>query len=145
MKKAAAVLAPMMKRLGLESRVRLERIRTDWFSIFDASIASHMYPADCTDRELLLNVESPVWMQQLTYFKTDIVGKLVPYGIDNIRFRVGKLQKKKQEQPAGRKMRRLSADDLSFASSVVSEIADEQLKVSIRKAIEKSLAATRRP
>jgi hypothetical protein len=144
MKKAEAVLGPMLKRLGIESGVRLERIRTDWFSIFEADLSSHMYPASCADRELLLNVDSPVWMQQLTYYRKDNIGKLGPYGIANVRFRIGKLQKKKQQQ-GRKKVRQLSADDLSFASSVVSDIADEQLKESIRKAIEKSLTVIRHP
>jgi hypothetical protein len=71
--------------------------------------------------------------------------KLVPYGIAAVRFRVGKVQKKKQQHQGRKKVRQLSADDISFASSVVSEIADEQLKESIRKAIERSLAVIRQP
>jgi len=145
MKKAEAVLGPMLKRLGIESGVRLERIRTDWFSIFEADLSSHMYPASCADRELLLNVDSPVWMQQLTYYRKDIMRKLVPYGIAAVRFRVGKVQKKEQQHQGRKKVRQLSADDISFASSVVSEITDEQLKESIRKAIERSLAVIRQP
>jgi len=145
MKKADTVLGPMLKKLGIESGVRLERIRTDWFDIFEADLSSHMYPAGCAERELLLNVDSPVWMQQLTYYKKDILRKLAPYGIANVRFRAGKVQKKKQQLQDTKKVRQLSADDISFASAVVSEIADEQLKKSIRKAIERSLAVIRQP
>ena len=144
MKKAEAVLGPMLKRLGIESGVRLERIRHDWFDIFEASLTLHMYPAGCTENELLLNVDSPAWMQQFSYYKKDMLRKLAPYGITDVRFRIGKVQKKKQQLPE-RKKRTLSDDDLSFASGVVSGITDAQLKESIRKAIEKSLAVTRKP
>jgi len=145
MNKAEAVLGPMIKRLGIESGVRLERIRNDWFDIFDASLTSHMYPAGAIEHELLLNVDAPAWMQQLTYYKKDILRKLAPYGITDARFRIGKVQKKKRLHQERTNVRTLSDDDISFASSVVSEISDEQLKESIRKAIEKSLAMTRRP
>jgi len=145
MKKAEAVLGPMLKRLGIESGVRLERIRSDWFDIFDASLTSHMYPAGSTEHELLLNVDAPAWLQQLTYHKKDILRKLAPYGVTDARFRIGKVQKKKRLHQEKNNVRTLSDDDMSFASSVVSEISDEQLKESIRKAIEKSLAMTRKP
>lgn len=145
MKKAEAVLGPMLKRLGIESGVRLERIRHDWFDIFEASLAAHMYPAVCTENELLLNVDSPAWMQQFSYFKKDMLRKLAPYGITDVRFRIGKVQKKNKQQLPARKKRPLSDDDISFASGVVSGITDAQLKESIRKAIEKSLAMKRKP
>ena len=63
MKKAEAVLGPMLKRLGIESGVKLERVRKDWNDIFDHDLVSHMYPALLKEGELLLNVDSPVWMQ----------------------------------------------------------------------------------
>lgn len=145
MKKAEAVLGPMLKRLGIESGVRLERIRSDWFDIFEAGLASHMYPATCTEHELLLNVDSPAWMQQFTYYKKDIVRKLAPYGITDARFRIGKIQTKRRQIPDRKKDRVLSEDEVSFAAAVVSGVSDERLKESIRKAIEKSLAVEKKP
>jgi hypothetical protein len=145
MKKAEAVLGPMLKRLGIESGVRLERIRNDWFAILDPSLSAHMFPSGCTGQELLVNVDSPVWMQQLTYYKKEIIRKLSSYGIADVRFRLGKVRKKKQNDRGKKKARTLSADDVSFVSSLVSDIRDEHLKESIRKAIEKSLASTKSP
>jgi|MudIll2142460700_1097286.scaffolds.fasta_scaffold253758_3 hypothetical protein len=145
MKKAEAVLGPMLKRLGIESGVRLERIRSDWFDIFDAGLASHMYPAGCTEHELLLHVDSPAWMQQFTYYKKDILRKLAPYGITDVRFRIGKVRTKRRQTPDRKKDRILSDDEVSFAADVVSGVSDEQLKESIRKAIEKSLAVKKKP
>jgi hypothetical protein len=144
MKKAEAVLGPMLKRLGIESGVRLERIRNDWFDIFDPSLSSHMSPAVCNEQELLLNVESPVWMQQLTYYKKEIIRKLSSYGITDVRFRLGKVRKK-QQHTEKKKTKELTGDDAAYITSVVSDIRDEQLKVSIRKAIEKSLTSVRTP
>jgi hypothetical protein len=145
MKKAEAVLGPMLKRLGIESGVRLERIRNDWFDIFDPSLSSHMSPAVCNEHELLLNVESPVWMQQLTYYKKEIIRKLSSYGITEVRFRLGKVRKRKPQPAQKKKATALTGDDAAYITSVVSDIRDEQLKESIRKAIEKSLTSVRTP
>jgi len=141
MKKADAVLGPMLKRLGIESGVRLERIRNEWFDIFDSTLSSHMFPSSCTEHELLLNVDSPIWIQQLTYYKKEIIGKLSSFGVSDVRFRLGKVRKKKQPDTIKKNVRKLSDDDVSFASAVVSDINDEHLKETIRKAIEKSLAS----
>lgn len=145
MKRADAVLGPMLKRLGIESGVRLERIRNDWLSIFDPRLSSHMFPAACSEQELLLHVESPAWMQQLTYYKREIIDRLSPYGITEIRFRIGRVRKPAIRQKVRQKAMHLSEEDMSFITGTVSEIKDEELKDTIRKAIEKSLRSCRRP
>lgn len=145
MKKAEAVLGPMLRQLGIESGVKLERIRNDWFRIFDPSLSSHMYPAGCTRNELLLNVESPAWMQQLTYHKKDVVQKLAVYGITGVRFRIGKIRGMNQPPRKGGKARVLSEEDISFAAAAASAITDAQVRESVRKAIEKSLSSSKRP
>lgn len=145
MKKAETVLGPMLKQLGIENGVRLQRIRNDWTDIFEKSISPHMFPATLKEGELLLHVESPAWMQQLTYYKKEIIRKLSSYAITEVRFRLGKITKKKQKQEAQKPMRTLSSEEVSFAASVVADITNEELKDSIRKAIEKSLIADRKP
>jgi predicted nucleic acid-binding Zn ribbon protein len=145
MKKAETVLGPMLKQLGIENGVRLERIRSDWYDIFEKSISPHMFPAALNEGELLLHVESPAWMQQLKYYKKEIIRKLTSYDITDVRFRLGKITKKKLKQEAQKPMRPLSSEEVSFAASVVADIRNAELKDSIRKAIEKSLIADRKP
>jgi len=145
MKRAETVLGPMLKQLGIENGVRLERIRNDWPDIFEKSISSHIFPATLKEGELLLHVESPAWMHQLTYYKKEIIRKLSSYAITDVRFRLGSIAKKKQKQEAQKPMRTLSSEEVSFAASVVADIRNEELKDSIRKAIEKSLIADRKP
>jgi predicted nucleic acid-binding Zn ribbon protein len=145
MNKAETVLGPMLKQLGIENGVRLERIRNDWSDIFEKSISPHMFPATLKEGELLLHVESPAWMQQLTYYKKEIIRKLSSYSVTDVRFRLGRITKKKQKQEPQKPMRTLSPEEVSFAASVVADIRNEELKDSIRKAIEKSLIADRKP
>jgi hypothetical protein len=141
MKKAASVLEPMLKRLGIEGGVRLERIRKDWLTLFDESLSSHMYPARCAEGELLLYVDSPVWMQQLTFHKRDIVGRLSPYGITGVRFTLGMIPKKRLHRNDVYNVRTLSSEDMTFIAEAVSGIADKGLKDAVRRACERSLAS----
>lgn len=145
MKKAETVLGPMLKQLGIENGVRLQRIRNDWPDIFEKSISPHMFPAALNEGELLLHVESPAWMQQLTYYKKEIIQKLSSYAITDVRFSLGRITNRKKKQEVQKPKRALSSEEASFAASVVADIRNQALKDSIRKAIEKSLIADRKP
>lgn len=141
MKKTGAVLGPLLKSLGLESGVRLARIKHDWYGIFDEQITSHLFPASLSERELLLHVTSPIWMQQFSYHKNEIIKKLGTYNVQSIRFRIGKIPQKKQEISTGCKAPELTSEDRFFITEILSDISDENLKETIKKAAEKSLTS----
>lgn len=139
MKQAGAVLDPLLKNLGLESGVRLVRIRQDWHRLFDEAITAHLYPVSFSDNQLLLHVTSPIWMQQFSFHKSDIVRKLSPYGVREVRFRLGRVPQRDQEIPPCRNARELTRENSAFLMEILSQINDEALKDTIRKAAEKSL------
>ena len=141
MKKTGAVLGPLLKNLGLESGVRLARIKCDWYGIFDEQITSNLFPASLSDRELLLHASSPIWIQQFTFHKGDIIKKLSAYGVQDIRFRLGKIPQKKQKILPQLKATELSRENIFFITELLSDISDENLKETIKKAVEKSLTS----
>ena len=141
MKKTGAVLGPLLRNLGLESGVRLARIRNDWYEIFDEQITSHLFPVSFSDRELLLHVTSPIWMQQCSYYKSEIIKKLSAYDVQDIRFRLGRIPQKKKAISPPRKTSELTPENRFFISELLSDVSDESLKESIKKALEKSLTA----
>ena len=141
MKKTGAVLDPILKNLGLESGVRLARIKHDWDRIFDEQINSNLFPVSFSDRELLLHVTSPIWMQQFSFHKSEIIKKLSAYGVQNIRFRLGKIPQRKQKISPNRKAPELSRENMFFITALLSDISDENLKETIKKAVEKSLTS----
>ncbi len=143
MKKTGAVLGPLLRNLGLESGVRLARIRNDWHEIFDEQIAAQLFPVSLSDRELLLHVTSPIWMQQCSFYKSEIIKKLSAYDVQNIRFRLGRIPQKKQRAAPPRKPFELTPENRSFITELLSEVSDESLKEAIKKALEKSLTAKR--
>jgi hypothetical protein len=140
-KKTGAVLGPLLRNLGLESGVRLARIKNDWYEIFDEQITSHLFPVSFSDRELLLHVTSPIWMQQCSYYKSEIIKKLSAYDVQDIRFRLGRIPQKKQAISPPRKTSELTPENRFFISELLSDVSDESLKESIKKALEKSLTA----
>ncbi len=141
MYKAGSLLAPILKNLGIEENVRLAQIKDSWNDLFSKPLSTHMSPSKLTEAELLINVDSPIWMQQLSFCKKDIIGKLDAYGVKNVRFRIGKVLHKKQPLRARKKNAALSAEEHLFMEEVLSSVDDEQLKASIKKALSKSLSS----
>jgi hypothetical protein len=140
-KKTGAVLDPLLKNLGLESGVRLARIKHDWYGIFDEQITSNLFPVSFSDRELLLHVTSPIWMQQFSFHKSEIIKKLGSYGVRDIRFRLGRIPQRKQQISPVRKAPELTRENTFFITELLSDISDENLKETIKKAVQKSLTS----
>lgn len=141
MKKAGAVLDPLLKSLGLESGVRLAQIKRDWHGIFDEQITSHLFPVRFSERELLLHVTSPIWMQQFSCLKSEIIRKLSTYGVQNIRFRLGRIPQGEQAISPDGKALELTRGNRFFIAELLSGIRDENLKETIKKAVERSLTS----
>jgi hypothetical protein len=140
-KKTGAVLDPILKNLGLESGVRLARIKHDWDAIFDEQITANLFPVSFSDRELLLHVTSPIWMQQFTFHKSEIIKKLSAYGVQDIRFRLGRIPKRTRVVSPARKAPELTRENVFFITELLSDIKDENLRETIKKAVEKSLTS----
>lgn len=139
MKSTGTLLGPIVKRLGIEEGVRLIRIRNDWHTIFDSPLSLHMSPSILSEGELLLNVDSPIWIQQLSYYKREILTKLSTYGVRDVRFRVGRITREKQLRQSTAAITELSSEDALFISGLVSDIRDDELKKAVKGAAEKSM------
>lgn len=146
MDRAESLLAPILRRLGIDEDVRLLRIRKDWHIIFDRPLASHMSPSRLLEGELLLNVDSPIWMQQLSFSKNELLDKLRKYGVKNLRLRVGRVSRRTDgtKGPEIPPQIELAAEDAEFLDQLISDIRDEELKETIRTVAKKSLSAKRR-
>ena len=146
MERAESLLTPLLKRLGIDEDVRLIRIKNDWQRIFDKPLALHMSPSRLLEGELLLNVDSPIWMQQLNFCRNEILCKLKKYGVRDLRLRVGKVSWKTRdlEGPETLKIKELPAEEVTFLNQLVSAVSDNELKGAIRNAAERSFRAKKR-
>lgn len=143
MVRADILLTPIVRQLGIEPGVLLERIKTDWDKIFDKPLVLHMSPSKFSNGELLVNAESPMWIQQLSYCQNDILKKLDVYGVRSLRFRLGRVSQKRPPADEQTDLK-LSNEDASFITELVSGIDDDRLKAAIRNAAEKSFSQKKR-
>ena len=59
-----------------ESDEELAKVWSLWDSIVGEAIAKNARPAAFKEKLLLVHVTSPIWIQQLQFFKKDIITKL---------------------------------------------------------------------
>lgn len=90
------VLKTVLKRLGLGQKVRVARIAQDWERIVGSKIAKHCTPVSVRGKILVVNVDSSVWLAELTQFFKDkmldqIHSEAGGAGIKDIRFRIGEI------------------------------------------------------
>jgi hypothetical protein len=61
--------------------------------------------------------------------------------VQDIRFRLGRIPQKKQKTSHVRKATELTRENVFFITELLSDISDESLKETIKKAVEKSLTS----
>ena len=96
MQRAGQIIEDIIKDLGLSERLNLSKIRGSWQEIFNPPMVNHMWPATLRDSVLFLNVDSPVWLQEISFYKKDILIRLMPYGVNDIRLRLGRVNSPKE-------------------------------------------------
>jgi hypothetical protein len=146
-RKLDSLLAPVIKNLDIEDGVRFAGIKKNWQLLFQKPLTYHAAPSVLSEGELLLNVDSPAWLQELKFFTGDIVRKLSPFGVRTIRLRLGKVSSTLQESlPVKEGARRaapvrFSPEETAYIQQAVSGIYDEELKGTVRAAIEKAISS----
>jgi hypothetical protein len=144
-KRADSLLKRFIQDLGIEHGVTLSRIRRDWNALFQKPLSYHISPAQLSDGELLITVDTSVWLQELKFFQEEIVGKLHPYGVKRVRFRLGRVavtQKAgaRYQKPEGRLIK---PDEQVFIDETAAQIKDESLQDALKAAMRKSIASGR--
>ncbi|MCX6357416.1 MAG: DUF721 domain-containing protein [Candidatus Aureabacteria bacterium] len=91
------VLDTLLRKLGLDKKARDARIVQEWERIVGPTIARHSAPAGMRGKILIVNVDSSVWLAELSrFFKEKILAavraELGEERIQDIRFRIGELK-----------------------------------------------------
>jgi hypothetical protein len=147
-----SLLIPFVRELGIEDGVRLAEIKMNWHNLFNKPLSYHMSPSMLSGDEIVLNVDSPVWLQELNFYKEDIIKKLSAYGVKAARFRLGTLmtstsrgrvsiisEVKRRES----RVKRLTTEELFYIEETTSKINDPELRETVRRTIEKALTSRR--
>jgi len=69
----AAILPELCRDRGWQAQVEAYSLLSRWSQVIDAEIAAHCRPGKITAGVLWVEVENPVWMQQLQYRRDDML------------------------------------------------------------------------
>jgi hypothetical protein len=130
-----------MKDLGMENAMRFHLIETQWERLVGGTLALHASPASLSGSQLLIFVDAPAWLQELSFRKGEIIRKLEAFGIRDVRFRVGRIRKP-LPKPA-RTSRKLTEEEKMLITEILSPIGDAEVREHARLAMERW--ALRRP
>lgn len=154
LKKAGALLSSIFKDLGIEDKIRLNSMQMEWDSLFNEPLSLHTYPVDIKKGELTINVDSPAWLGQLKFFRSDIIKKLHTYDITSVKFKHGGVYQKRVKGSALRvqskndsktqKLKPLTLSEIEWINKTVSTVSDSELQENIRKAILKAVTSDKR-
>ena len=126
----------------MEEALRLEGLKSEWTTIFREPLSLHMCPSQLKNGELLITVDSPVWLQQLTFFKEDITKNVSPFGVTRVRFKIGRIPRphhSPKTPPQPQTGQSLKSSDRKEIEDTVSTLPDNELRDALRKVMEKSL------
>jgi predicted nucleic acid-binding Zn ribbon protein len=130
----------------MKEKMRLESLRTHWPRLMGEPLSLHTRPARVDSGVLLINVDSPAWLQQIKYFKQDILEKLSEFDIQDVIFKHGRVCSLNAHQPLKtplRPMKDLREDELQWITFTTSPISDDELRDQIRKTIKRSILRSR--
>jgi hypothetical protein len=149
-KRADSLLVPLIRDLGIKDDIRLSEIKKNWYNLFNKPLSYHMSPFKFSNGELVLNVDSPVWLQELNLRKEDIIKKMTSYGVKDIRLRLGRVSMKttseikRKSTTIGKAIAKpLTSEELSYIEDTVLQISDKELRETLKRTIEKALASGR--
>ena len=72
----SSILRPLLKKFGLETQMQTYALIDRWDEVVGYQIASHTLPYQVKFKKLYLYVDSPAWMNQLTFLKEELKNKI---------------------------------------------------------------------
>ena len=93
MQKVSGILARIIKQYGLEGKMLEYTLAEKWEHIAGSIIATHSRPDSIRYRKLYIIVDSNAWIQELSFYKADLVTRVNNYFgkkiISDVFFKIG--------------------------------------------------------
>ena len=91
---ASELVPEVMKKLGLEQRLQQSQVFFRWTEIVGTDIAHHAQPVSLRNGLLVVSVDHPVWLQELSLYHKKLILQKVQKcvgknAVRDIRFRIG--------------------------------------------------------
>ena len=144
MEKAGRILGSVLKKHDISKVSTLGRFTGSWDGLVGSSISAHTSPIDLRDGILFILVDSPVWMQQLSFLKAEMLEKLSKHGVSDIMLRLGRVDRTRQSTgsnkvSARQKNRVLASQDLQLIDNCVRNMENQNLRHHIERLIRNAL------
>jgi predicted nucleic acid-binding Zn ribbon protein len=140
------ILKERISALGWECRLLEEEVLTSWDAAVGPQIAAHARPSHITDHRLTIVTESPVWTQQLTLLKPDLLRRIArsfgPGVVTDVYFITGKIEQAREAPPDAAARRPAVATLPAALESDLAGIPDAEVRDSVRRLMLASLAAS---
>jgi len=138
------ILKERIGALGWESRMCEEEVLTGWDAAVGPQIAAHARPSHITNHQLTIVTESPVWTQQLSLLKPDLLRRIArrfgPAVVTDLFFVTGKIEPTLETPtPAAARSLKLTMLPAAFESELAA-IADLEVRESFRRVMLAALA-----
>ena len=138
------ILKERIGALGWECRLREEEVLTSWDAAVGPQIAAHARPSHITDHRLTIVTENPVWTQQLSLLKPDLLRRIArnfgPGVVTDLYFVTGKIEPAREAPPAAASPRPATATLPAALESDLAGIPDAEVRDSVRRLMLASLA-----
>jgi hypothetical protein len=140
-KDLSSIISELYRHMGLEEEYLLGCLKQRWPLLVGEGIADNSEPFSIKDGELLINVSSHVWAEELKFSTSRLLERLKPFHVRNIKFRIGKIKSgvnRDNNCPTIGNEVTLSEALKEFIDASTSSIPDEELRYSIKRAMEKA-------
>ena len=138
------ILKERIGALGWESRLREEEVLTSWDAAVGPQIAAHARPSHITDHRLTIVTENPVWTQQLSLLKPDLLRRIVrnfgPGVVTELYFITGKIEPAHGNPPAAVPRPTIASLPAALESELAG-IPDPDVRDSVRRLMLAALPA----
>jgi len=142
----AEILGDAKGRLRIGDNIQRYKIWDLWPDIVGNEVAAHARPARWYGKTLVVRVEHPAWIAELSFLKPQMIEKIrstVPKAsLKDIRYEVGTLPPlpKIADKPKAPICCELDTDEKEFIDQASEEIPDPDIREAAKKAMCKSFA-----
>ncbi len=147
---ASDALKGAVKRLGLAKKMTRYEVWNRWEEIAGALICAHAAPSRWQGNTLVVAVEHPSWMQELSYLKGQLIARareeIPSIDIADIRFEIGKPppHEEKENKTLDTRPVPLSPDEKEFIEQAALQIKDEGARDTVRRLMTKDFQRKKR-
>lgn len=138
MQRIGSVLKKFVSDYGLETGLTSTTIRNQWIRLVGQTIAEHTSPDVIKGKTIFIIVDTPQWLHHVSFYKQEILEKLKPYKITNVRFKLGRMPEITDVRQEIDNIS-LSEEDSRYIENTVKNIKDDELKERFRKLLTDAL------